>query len=150
MSLRIMNFSILPLNRRSYLSFQLQGHLYRGDKKHSSSTKDPPSHPKVGDSSVRSWGCKHACAPGLVGLHLSLLILSWALQFLPILASSWARTPCTCSAACHLLPNSNRNGAEGASGLPNLLIIISCLCTPMKSKYIFFFGGGICQKKFQK
>ena len=103
----------------SYLSFQLQGHLYRGDKKHSSSTKDPPSHPKVGDSSVRSWGCKHACAPGLVGLHLSLLILSWALQFLPILASSWARTPCTCSAACHLLPNSNRNGAEGASGLPN-------------------------------
>ena len=63
-----------------------------------------PSSPRALGAGPGAW----ALGPG-----------PWALQFLPILASSWARTPCTCSAACHLLPNSNRNGAEGASGLPN-------------------------------
>ena len=103
-----------------------------GTRQHSSSTKDPLSHPKVGKQFRRSWHCKHACAPDIVGLPRSLLIMSLALHFLPILASSWAWTPCTCSDEYHLLPNSNWNGyiTEEISALPTRLLL-----TPKSFRY---------------
>ena len=57
------------------------GHLYCGDKKTLIFHRKPPLPPESGRQFRRSGCCKHACAPDLVDLPQSLLILSLAHPF---------------------------------------------------------------------
>ena len=71
-----------PLLKASFISFvPVAGHLYCGDKKTLIFHRKPPLPPESGRQFRRSGCCKHACAPDLVDLPQSLLILSLALPF---------------------------------------------------------------------
>ena len=71
-----------PLLKASFISFvPVAGHLYCGDKTTLIFHRKPPLPPESGRQFRRSGCCKHACAPDLVDLPQSLLILSLALPF---------------------------------------------------------------------